>query len=501
MSSSAAAPPLATGASELPQHFDRAVWRFFLRRFRDATVVSIGASDEAETLAACLGEVIEVPASTVDAPEPARIDLPDDAVDLGVLNLSWQSRDLARTVAELRRVVRADGSIAIRLSAAPAGQSARRLWTLYRALGDGWRIQRILEDRRSDDGRRVHEVTDVGLQRGVARAKSLARLLAGRGAFTLISSAGADSVPSEADEILRGEGTSADRARLIAPGSGRTYRIQGLRTIARVPHHSCAVDRCANNYRTLEVLSALRLPFAAPLPLGSRTHGPQPQYRESIVAGDAVESLLRSSGDHAVFAERAALALIALQSATLARVRLDSRNADRLFEFPVRRLQPALPPATAAKLAAIVDDACSRLSGTEFPTVRVHGDFKFGNLLWDRRTRALGIVDWDFSHQGLPVVDAVFCQAADAAARLGTSLSQALGDLVSTPDSPSAYSRFCLDGLGLPLTDYRLCALMALVHYGTHHPGFLTAAEHRRWCDTHLTAALDTACDRFTADR
>jgi aminoglycoside phosphotransferase (APT) family kinase protein len=96
---------------------------------------------------------------------------------------------------------------------------------------------------------------------------------------------------------------------------------------------------------------------------------------------------------------------------------------DKLLELPLRRLERLFESdATERGLLTKTRRSLAPLHDCDLPLVFEHGDFSVPNLLWQRRSRSLGVIDWELAHDaGLPGHDVEFFLAFVASARAGVS--------------------------------------------------------------------------------
>lgn len=96
---------------------------------------------------------------------------------------------------------------------------------------------------------------------------------------------------------------------------------------------------------------------------------------------------------------------------------------DQLLELPLRRLERLFEPDAAEReLLTRTRRLLAPLHERDLPLVFEHGDFSVPNLLWQPRSRSLGVIDWELARDaGLPGHDVEFFLAFVASARAGVS--------------------------------------------------------------------------------
>ncbi|MFZ2650124.1 MAG: aminoglycoside phosphotransferase family protein [Burkholderiaceae bacterium] len=178
--------------------------------------------------------------------------------------------------------------------------------------------------------------------------------------------------------------------------------------VAVMTSDALAIERRGVETAVLSELAGLpkRLAQAIPRPLDHLVIGKTHCYMLNRLPGVTLD--LESDALEQV-TDQAMGFVIDLHRASSQPVTTDESSYQELFWSLVQAVQAQLP-WLAAELQAWDAPLRACVMGSVFPTVRMHGDYKIENVMYDQKLRKLtGVIDWELArHPGLPLLDPLY---------------------------------------------------------------------------------------------
>jgi aminoglycoside phosphotransferase (APT) family kinase protein len=199
-----------------------------------------------------------------------------------------------------------------------------------------------------------------------------------------------------AEPLVGGLDTASYRLTLSASGASQDFVVRIYREYPRG-----SAEAVSRELVTLTALS--RASVLAPAPILADPGGEilgEPLIVMSFLPG----APLPPSGDAQSWAERMADALVGIHSVPLDVLPSDFRRGEAPHERVARIIAkpPEQPDALWDSVAAALPRAAA--ARTPNPPTLIHGDFWFGNTIWDGG-RLTGIIDWDGARIDDPALD------------------------------------------------------------------------------------------------
>ena len=200
--------------------------------------------------------------------------------------------------------------------------------------------------------------------------------------------------------------------------------------VLRLPGSKEAIEKVECNWAALKSLSASSCSKVIPKNVAKGCFKEQFYYIEERKKGKDLES-----GDIGLEVSKALydsfLLLINIQTESKSKAHKQRQFVDHYLNNLSSRLASFCNKSEIDVLNKIL--ACLRnvLNSCEIPLVRVHGDFKPGNILYNRDGTTSAIIDWDMSQPaGLPLIDFYTYFIYQIAKEKNTSISNAFNDYI-----------------------------------------------------------------------
>jgi hypothetical protein len=133
-----------------------------------------------------------------------------------------------------------------------------------------------------------------------------------------------------------------------------------------------------------------------------------------------------------------------------------ARTASPVKRLAIEKLNPWITALTSSNtvnsrwtVAEVYDFFEKALDDTTFPLVPSHGDWKTGNLLFDKSGRLSGIIDWEcFGNDGFPCADFLMLLTYKLAKEESSSIVDVFIRNIVPWDVPEIYRKFVVRYLG-----------------------------------------------------
>jgi hypothetical protein len=289
--------------------------------------------------------------------------------------------------------------------------------------------------------------------------------------------------------IARAELTSTDVAVVVvAPPA------QPPCAVFKLPMTARAVDGIQRESRTLAALHTderlgewRRL---IPVLLASGTLEGRRYRVDSALRGRVVLDRLREEASRRHLLESAAETIHVLHRTTALAVEVDERLAADWIDAPANELLlNGAARALESQVGALRDELRAALVGRSLSAGWVHGDYWFGNLLFEAGEAApRGIVDWDAAGQpALPVIDVMHLLLYTRRLISGRELGEIVAEKLRRPAWPQEerrvldrYAAWCHGDLLSERHLLLLCWLRHVAHHARQHGDDPTLG-YRRW--------------------
>lgn len=197
--------------------------------------------------------------------------------------------------------------------------------------------------------------------------------------------------------------------RIVAGNSGVSVIIAGpvnrddADVVARISSHAAAARFCRNNARALKILSRTAVADSVPRLICEGTWQGREYTLESSCPGyeanpgiPDIDALTRQGID----------TLRSLHRQTGRWTHVTEEDFQRLVVPFIQDIAVHCAPDLRERLMALMARLRDAMVGRGAFLGCVHGDFKLGNILFDRSRKLAGIIDWDgFSENGLQIFD------------------------------------------------------------------------------------------------
>jgi hypothetical protein len=199
--------------------------------------------------------------------------------------------------------------------------------------------------------------------------------------------------------------------RLIAGNGNTTIAVAGPRNgrgtsvVIRLPYDGESLARCKTNALALTTLRSSCLDEVIPFLVSQGTFDGQPYFIESLMPGAPVASERKDrTVDEMIIS--ACERFSEFQVSQLPTVAIARTHWLVKLDPWISALPGVGIPAQAGHVASVRDLFERALDDTVIPSVPSHGDWKTGNLLFDRGSQLRGVIDWEyFERDGLPGLD------------------------------------------------------------------------------------------------
>jgi hypothetical protein len=205
------------------------------------------------------------------------------------------------------------------------------------------------------------------------------------------------------------QGDSLEVWRLVAGNHGISVLLasRGSRAasdvVIRVAHKQTALCHCRRNEQALGQLAGTVWRDLVPVLLASTSAGAQYMTAETACQG------YERFSDEPGFIDRlpeATRQTVSCHVQSGSSMPLGAADFDRLVQAPLQDVAHYCDASCVRRLNAIARELRNRLLGRHCHLGVTHGDFKLGNLLFDRHARLRSVIDWDgFEARGVQIFD------------------------------------------------------------------------------------------------
>ena len=266
------------------------------------------------------------------------------------------------------------------------------------------------------------------------------------------------------DALRLSNGSRPLITRLISGNANTTIamvkptRGDGIQLVVRLPYDAEALERCETNVLALTVLRSSCLGDVIPRFVSGGTFEGQPYFIESLLHGAPVScNGPDKKQNRTIISACERLAELQVSQA---------RTVLPLKPFVLKRLDPwittlansnTVGPTEYGPCSNEILDLFERaLDRTAFPFVPSHGDWKTGNLLFDRKRDLTGIIDWEnYGNEGLPCTDFLLLLTYMLAKEESRSIMDVFIRSIAPWNVPEIFSKFVSNYLRLLGIDNR----------------------------------------------
>jgi hypothetical protein len=259
-------------------------------------------------------------------------------------------------------------------------------------------------------------------------------------------------------------------------GSGGSSIIDMGEYIVRIPlpGHQRSLKRWEQNYTALSLLNILDLPFSIPAPiLVNKIYGHSFSIESKLDGVEIDIQKVNSAFRENVFLQ-AVNVLASLFQKTAFPCILNQEYFSSLLSGFLKELTYYMDKKSASCIDQIRCIMEHNFLNKRTILSHTHGDFKLGNMKFDKNYNISGIFDWDLSvSHGLPLMDLFFYIGYEESNITGNSFQDIILSefIIKDPLQNQLVEKYINETANIENVNAKCIALISIVSYFIHHMG------------------------------